>query len=192
MSASVSSVFAPAIRYLITGIALFALISCSANKIPEATEEDLAKVIPGGVTRGTACPQVEVRTGTQAYPVYQRGRDFDPQAVLYQGSVGETARECNFADGSIVMRVGVNGRVLRGPAGTGAQSVNLPIRIVVTGPAGNPVYSELQDVSLVLSEGTNSVPFSVVQENVVIVLQPDDSARNYNVLVGFDQPSAVQ
>lgn len=168
------------------------LAACGPPKYPDVSDEDLEKIIPGGVPRAVRCPTVEVVRGTQSYPVYQRGRDFDPQYLIYQAGIDDTARECQATAEDITMRVGVSGRVLRGPAGEGTINARLPLRIIVRNVGGEVVYTEEVLVETAIAPGAASAGFSIVQENVIILRMPDDSTLDYRVAVGFVRPANSQ
>lgn len=178
-------------RYLVKAFLLAALIltiaACGRRSAPDVAAETPANVEFETSFRQTFCPRVNLRRRTQGYPVYQSGFDLDPQYLLYQGAIRRTARECNYLDNRVIMRVGVSGRVLRGPADAGSISATLPIRVVVVDGTGSPRYSELRNVAVELPAGSASTAFSMVQENVAVDLGPDDNARDLSVIVGFDR-----
>src|SRR5690348_15015548 len=63
------------------------------------------------------CPSVEVREGATTMAINAPGGDPGPMNTRYQVTIGDTARECAPLGGMMSMRVGVEGRVLLGPAG---------------------------------------------------------------------------
>jgi len=50
--------------------------------------------------------------------------------LKYQGSFARLARNCAVVDGNMVMKIGIEGRLVVGPAG-GPGQVNVPLRIAV-------------------------------------------------------------
>src|ERR1700693_3712289 len=41
------------------------------------------------------CPPVNIRAGTEAMSLYDKGHDADPEYVRFLGSIAKTARECH-------------------------------------------------------------------------------------------------
>ena len=54
----------------------------------------------------------------------------EAMALRYQGNFVRAARECAVVGGQMVMKVGVQGRIIVGPAG-GPGQVDVPLRIAV-------------------------------------------------------------
>ena len=84
---------------------------------------------PGKAPINLECPQIEVQDGTSSVRVYA-GADQSNANLRYQFSLGDTARDCQLADGRLNIKVGVAGRVLVGPAGA-PSSFTVPVRIVI-------------------------------------------------------------
>src|SRR5882762_11778327 len=76
------------------------------------------------------CPGVEVRNGAATLSIAAPGVEAGPMTTRYQVTIGDTARECAPLGGVMTMKVGVQGRVLLGPAGAPGQ-VDIPLRMVV-------------------------------------------------------------
>lgn len=173
----------------IAGLVLAAGVAgCGLGDLPEVTEEEIAAVLPGGVAGPTRCPTVDVSRGTQGFPVYAAGRDGDPQFLIYQGAITDAARECTADAQSVTLKIGVSGRLLRGPAGTGTLTARLPVSITVTSIDGETVYSTERLVDATLADGAGSVGFAVVADDVIVLRTPGDSTRDYQVTVGFVRP----
>jgi hypothetical protein len=114
---------------------------------------------------------------------YERGHEDEPAFVVWQGSVGDTARECLYdAAGNLTLRIGVSGRVIAGPRG-GPQTVRLPLRIAVVKHKEAVLASELYPLSVAIPPG-NSTVFTEVRE---ITVPSPGSSRDYIVYVGFDE-----
>src|SRR5262249_36193641 len=95
----------------------------------------------GGSTTHVEGPGVEIRTGTATFIICNKpGEGEREPAALdlrYQASMIRTARECQVTAGIMNMKVGVEGRVITGPAGAPG-TVDLPIRIAVVQEGVNP------------------------------------------------------
>src|SRR6266496_759282 len=83
------------------------------------------------------CPGVEVRNGAATLSIAAQGVEVGPMTTRYQVTIGDTARECAPLGGVMTMKVGVQGRVLLGPAGAPGQ-VDIPLRIAVVQEGVNP------------------------------------------------------
>ncbi len=129
------------------------------------------------------CPQIEVQDGTSAMRV---GGDANA-SVRYQFDIGETARECKVEGAQFAIKVGVAGRLLIGPAGTGG-SYSAPLRVVVRDDATQkPVISKLYKVDATASAATNlQGPFQFVTEPLMLPYVHRWADQDYTILVGFD------
>ena len=135
-------------RASIAGSLTFALIAgaCSSSgsgpgapgAAPTSTSS-LFNVFAGSSAKGAQtvagaqpdvnCPPVEVRQGASTLTIGSNGNQ-STMAVKYQGEFTREARDCAVVGGNIVMRIGVEGRVILGPAG-GPGQVEVPLRIAV-------------------------------------------------------------
>ena len=109
------------------------------------------------------CPPLNIRAGTEALIVYERGHEDDPAYVRYQASIGKTARECHTSGSTLTVKVGVAGRVVGGPKGP-AGTVTLPIRVVVVRQIGGakPLYSEFFKAPVALAAPDFAANFNQV------------------------------
>jgi hypothetical protein len=131
------------------------------------------------------CPSVQIRGGTEAMVVYERGHEDDPAHIRYQGSITRTARECRTVGDTLSIKVGIAGRLTVGPKG-GAGSATLPLRIAVVKQRGGHVFhSQAINVPVSVSGPPYSAEFTQVVENIAIQLGPQD--RDLIVYVGFDE-----
>jgi hypothetical protein len=130
------------------------------------------------------CPPVQIKGGTQAFVVYERGHDLYPLFVSHQASITKTARECVKTADGLAIKVGVAGRALAGPKG-GPGTLTLPVRVVVSKQSGGVLYSELFKVPVAIAPPDLGTDFSKVFDNVAVPVGPDD--RDLIVFVGFDE-----
>jgi hypothetical protein len=128
------------------------------------------------------CPSVVVREGTAYYSTYAKGGDGDASKVVYQASITDSSRSCNRADGNMTIKVAAAGRVVPGPM-VQAGTVTMPIRVVVT-QGGQPVYSQLHQYKVQISDTSSATQFVFTDPNVVIPIPPDGQAR---IFVGYDE-----
>jgi hypothetical protein len=136
------------------------------------------------------CPQVTVRAGASTYGVGATGKQAVGNDVRFQASITKMARECVRNGGEITARVGIQGRVIAGPAGAPA-TVEVPLRVaVVQGGVGEKVIaSKAYRTKVEMSEG-GSVPFTFVAEDLTYPVPSAATADTYIFYVGFD-PQAL-
>lgn len=133
------------------------------------------------------CPELRVREGTELLRRYVRGHDDDPAQVVWQASIGTTARECLYdTQGRLTIRIGVSGRIIAGPKG-GPATVSAPLRIAVVKYQEALLFSEILPLSITIP-AQNSTVFSEVKE---VTLPSPGKDRDYIIYVGFDDGQAV-
>lgn len=133
------------------------------------------------------CPEIEVLDGTSSVRSYA-GADQSNADLRYQFSLGDTARECQLADGKLNIKVGVAGRVLAGPAGA-PPSFTIPIRVVIRRESDQqPAVSQLYNVAAAIPAGDTQTDFTLISDPPLSVPFLHAAAdRDYTILVGFDQ-----
>jgi hypothetical protein len=140
---------------------------------------------------GLTCPDVQVRAGASTYAVGLPGKQAVGNDLRYQASIVRFARDCNLNAGRITARVGIQGRVIAGPAGAPA-SIEVPLRVaVVQGGVGEKTITTKVVRTTVAMDETGSVPFSVVAEDVVYPAVSPDINASYIFYIGFD-PQALK
>ncbi|MGJ5176010.1 hypothetical protein ACQR16_19175 [Bradyrhizobium oligotrophicum] len=146
---------------------------------------------PVDPTDGLTCPPVNIRAGASTYAVAAPGKQAVGNDVRFQASITKTARECNLNGAEIVAKIGIQGRVVAGPAGAPV-TVDIPMRIaVVQGGIGEKVVATKAYRTTVQMTGEGSVPFTIVAEDMVYpVPAPGTNADNYVFYIGFD-PQAL-
>jgi hypothetical protein len=146
---------------------------------------------PGGPpVEDVDCPSVTVRAGASTYAVAAPGKQAVGNDVRFQATVTKMARECSRNGGEITARIGIQGRVIAGPAGA-PTSVEIPLRVaVVIGGVGEKVVaSKAYRTTVEMSEG-GSVPFTFVAEDLTYPVPSAAVADSYVFYVGFD-PQAL-
>jgi hypothetical protein len=126
------------------------------------------------------CPSVGLIEGSAAVRAYNNGRVGDPAALRHQISLNQFAREClEQPDGSIVVKVGVEGRVLLGPTGA-AGRFDAPLTFLIK--RGDQVLAtRTQKVSIAVPAGDTQASFVTVQDGLVV---PPKSGE-YEIDVGL-------
>jgi hypothetical protein len=138
------------------------------------------------------CPGVEIRQGASTFQ--QSGADNGSTALSlrYQANFIRFARECALRAGNVVMKVGIEGRVILGPAGTPGP-LTLPVRLAVVKEGLEPktIWTKFYMVPVMMSPGQPNVLFTHVEEDMSFPNPPGDELDTYVVYVGFDPDSAA-
>ncbi|WFU20373.1 hypothetical protein [Bradyrhizobium sp. CB3481] len=152
-----------------------------APAAPAATQE------PGDLT----CPPVTVRAGASTYAVAAPGKQPVGNDLRFQATISKMARECSLNGGVITARIGIQGRVIAGPAGAPA-SVQVPIRIAVVqgGVAEKTIATKAYQTTVTMTE-TGSEPFTLVAEDLSYPAPPGAVGDSYIFYIGFD-PQALK
>lgn len=138
------------------------------------------------------CPPVEVRQGASTLTIGSNGNQ-SAMTLKYQGEFTREARDCAVVGGNMVMRIGVQGRVIVGPAGVPGQ-VEVPLRIAIvqeTPGGARPITTKFIRIPVAVgSNGSNPV-FTHIEEGVTFpVPTPTSSLDDYIAYVGFDPNTA--
>jgi hypothetical protein len=137
------------------------------------------------------CPAVEIRRGAATLTIAPPG-ERSAMTVKYQGSFVRAARECVVAEGNMIMKVGVEGRVVVGPAG-GPGRVDVPLRFAVVQetPSGMRAIATKFVIVPVDVDATGNTLFAHVEEAMTFPIPtPTAALDDYVVYVGFDPLSA--
>lgn len=128
------------------------------------------------------CPELRVLSGAELMRRYEQGGEDDPKSLIWQASVGKTARECLWdLQGGLTLKVGVSGRVIAGPKGSAA-TVNLPLKIAVVKYKEAVLTEEEYSLDVSIPQ-TGTGVFTQVKE--ILVPSPGQD-RDYIIYVGFD------
>ena len=137
------------------------------------------------------CPPIDIRSGAASISLQAPpARGADPStamALRYQVSMGQTARECASAGGNLTIRVGVQGRVILGPAG-GAGSIEVPIRyaLVQEGTTPKTLWTKLDMVTVTIPEGAPHTTFTHIVNDLSVPRPGGNDIESYVIYVGFD------
>lgn len=185
------------------GLAL-ALSGCGGNLLGSSTNifgsskttTDQPAAGVGGAQAATdvECPGVDVRTGAATLMIGSKPGEGEPAAMdlRYQGSIIRTARECKVVAGVMTMKVGVEGRVITGPAG-GPGNVDVPLRIAVVKEGVEPktIVSRFARIPVTVTGSIDRVTFTHVDSDISFPMpSPLADIDAYVVYVGFDSMAA--
>jgi hypothetical protein len=154
-------------------------------------QDKVAATAPAGPDPNLDCPGVTVRSGAATLAVNTPGVDPSATNLRFQASVSQTARECAVSAGNMTMKIGIQGRVILGPAGTPGK-VEVPMRLALVREGVEPrtIWTKLYRVPVTLSPGETNVAFVQVEEGMAFPVPSREDLEAYVVYVGFD-PSAL-
>lgn len=155
---------------------LFGRNSKVSETAPDGTEVD--------------CPVVKIRAGASTYAIAPPGKQLVASELNFQATITRTARDCRrAANGQIMARIGVQGRVVAGPAGAPA-TVEIPLRVAVvqTGVQERVLTTKVYRTTVAMSEEGGA--FSLVGEDLVFNMPAPLTSDNFVFYVGFD-PQAI-
>ena len=154
-------------------------------------QEKVAATAPAGPDPNIECPGVTVRSGAATLAVNTPGADPSPTNVRFQASVSQTARECAVSAGNMTMKIGIQGRLILGPAGgPGKYEVPMRLALVREGVEPRTIWTKLYRVPVMVSPGESNVAFVQVEEGMSFPVPSREDLEAYVVYVGFD-PNAV-
>jgi hypothetical protein len=137
------------------------------------------------------CPPVSIRAGASTYAVAAAGKQPVGNDVRFQAVINRTARECIRAGDQITARIGIQGRIIAGPAGA-PSSVEIPLRVAVVhgGIQEKTIATKAYHTTVAMSED-GSEPFTLVAEDIVYPVPPGATGDAYIFYIGFD-PQALK
>lgn len=154
----------------------------------------------GGLTAAAAnetpCPDIEVRNGAATLMIGSKPGEGEPSPldVRYQGTIVRLARECHLNAGLLTIKVGVEGRIITGPAGIPG-TVNVPLRITVMHDAIQPktVVSRFATIPVTVNSPVDRVTFTHIDRDIAFPApNPISLIDSYVIYVGFDPLGARQ
>lgn len=165
--------------FLAAGMAL-AVTGCSSSSDAPSTGSKLSNLF---FFNKTEAPDIAKPASEAAYcppvDVFEGGAHM--QTGRGQITLTDFARECQLReDGSVLVKVGVEGRVLLS-AGSGGR-YNAPVRFRVVGPDSRILSQKGQSASVSIGSGETSGTFALVQEGLVV---PAAFAENFDIEVGL-------
>ena len=137
------------------------------------------------------CPPVSIRAGASTYAVAAPGKQPVGNDLRFQATITRTARQCTKTGDQITARIGIQGRVIAGPAGA-PSSVEIPLRVAVVegGVQEKTIATKVYRTTVAMSEDS-SIPFTLVAEDLVYPGPPGATGDSYIFYIGFD-PQALK
>ena len=182
------------------------LAGCGSSNLFSSSALDLfstsSKATTGNADTGPGsstdveCPSVSVRTGAATLMIGSKPGEGEPSALdlRYQATIVRAARECQVNSGIMTMKVGIEGRVITGPAG-GPGTIDVPLRIAVIQEGVSPktITSKFARVEVTVASAVDRVAFTHIDPEISFPLpQPIANIDSYVVYVGFDPAGAQQ
>jgi len=137
------------------------------------------------------CPNVEFRQGAATWSVKGTSGD-DAMNLRYQASLVQTARECIASDSTLTIKVGVQGRIVAGPAGAPG-TVNVPVRYALVREGLHPktLWTKLFAVPVAIPSDQLNSTWIHVQEEMTVPRPSPQELDAYVLYVGFDPQGAT-
>jgi hypothetical protein len=138
------------------------------------------------------CPTVDYRQGAATLSVNDPKAENQALSLKYQASFVKTARECDVRGDTVTIRVGVQGRVVVGPAGSPG-TVTIPLRYALVREGIEPkvLWTKLFTFPVSVTNVQLNVPFTHVEEEMTVPVPPAAELPAYVVYIGFD-PEGVK
>lgn len=137
------------------------------------------------------CPEIGIQDGTADDRVYASKDSQSNASVRYQFSIVNFARDCQVVDKQFQMKVGVQGRVLLGPAGTPG-TYAAPIRVaIISRTDGSATVSKLYQVPAAVGEGQTEGPFTLVTDPLSVPVTSRYPDQDYEIKIGFDSQASA-
>jgi hypothetical protein len=132
------------------------------------------------------CPPLEIRTGAGTLTVAGKPPQTSAADVRYQVSFGDLARQCIAVGSTLTVKVGVQVRIILGPAGE-AGPVDIPLRYAVVSEGPNPrtIFTQFKRLAFDVQPGQDNVATTDIQD-VSVPIPPREELMSYVVYVGFD------
>jgi hypothetical protein len=134
------------------------------------------------------CPSADIRQGASTLAVAAKTQQPTASDLRYQLSITQLARQCALDGPEVRMRVGVQGRVIVGPAGAPNQ-VDVPLRYAVVREGVEPktIVTKFRRVPVALPPGASNVMFTDIEEDLRFPLPSPAELEAYVVYIGFDE-----
>lgn len=135
------------------------------------------------------CPEVQVRTGASTLTNSANPAEPTAMNLRYQVTIGTTARECRMGpDNTVSIKVGMQGRVILGPEGAGATTVDVPLRYAVVRETieSRMITTKLDRIAVAIPPNDANVLFTHVTEGLDFPMPRGGDIDSYVIYIGFD------
>jgi hypothetical protein len=160
------------------------------NLFGGSKQSDVPIVDPQGPAPELNCPPVTIRAGASTYLVGAPGKQAIGNDVKFQASITRTARDCSIDNGEITARIGIQGRVIAGPAGA-PETIEVPMRVaVVQGGVSETTIATKAYRTTVTMTAEGSTPFTIIADDITYPAPSAAVGDSYIFYIGFD-PQAL-
>jgi len=160
------------------------------SQIFGSKSQAVGEAAPPPVDNELSCPPVSIRAGAATYAVAAAGKQPIGNDLRFQATITRTARDCTKTGDQITARIGIQGRVIAGPAGN-PPTVEIPLRVAVVqgGVQEKTIATKVYRTTVSMADG-DSVPSSLVAEDMVYPVPQGADGDSYIFYIGFD-PQAL-
>src|SRR5579862_872092 len=138
-----------------------------------------------GTTQEIDCPLINIRSGASTLTIGATSSSAGDADSTNNGAMAVRYQ------GTFVMKIGVEGRIIIGPAG-GPGQVDVPLRIAVveeTTAHTKPIVTQLIRIPVTVASATENPTFTHIEEGVTFPMPAN--LDNYVVYIGFDPIAAA-
>jgi hypothetical protein len=134
------------------------------------------------------CPGLDIRQGAGTLAIAAKNQQPTANDLRYQLTFTQLARQCALNGPTIRMRIGVQGRVLVGPAGA-PNEVSVPVRYAVVQEGVEPktIATKFRRFGVAIPPGSVNVPFTDIEEDLSFPIPDRAVIDAYVVYIGFDE-----
>jgi hypothetical protein len=135
--------------------------------------------------QSVTCPKIMILDGTAAARFHADSSPSNAN-LRHQFSLGDVARECSREGDQLMVKVGVAGKVLLGPAGSPGD-FSVPIRIAIVSESDSqPIVSRLYKAAATIHTGETQADFTVISDPLEVPFIQDKADIDYTIKVGID------
>ncbi len=159
------------------------LFSSASDSHAEAT----APKPTGPAFNDEDCPTVEVRSGAGTLAVATTTTAATANDLRYQLTFIQLARQCFLVGSNLNMKVGVQGRIVVGPAGA-PNEIDVPLRFAVVREGVEPktIVTKFKRLTLALPTGTLNQDFTDIEDDLTFPLPSRSELDSYVLYIGYD------
>ncbi len=158
-----------------------------SNVVTTSADRSAMAAQPTPPSMDENCPPADIRQGASTLAIASKTQQPTGSDLRYQLSITQLARQCALEGPEVRMRVGVQGRVIVGPAGAPNQ-VEVPLRYAVVREGVDPktIVSKFRRIPVALPSGTTNVTFTDIEEDLRFPMPARAELEAYVLYIGFD------
>ncbi|MEP3048583.1 MAG: hypothetical protein ABJL55_14700 [Roseibium sp.] len=154
-----------------------------AGKVISGGQEPI-EISPETFAAPVSCPPMRLKTNTYLIRKFERGKEDEADALLYQATLKDWANTCSReGTGQRRIKLGFSGSVTPGPAWKGGEIV-LPLRVEVlpVEDGEKPIVSELLQIPVSLGAGSPKEDWTLIENKYVI-----EQNQGASISFGFEE-----